>query len=233
MRRIGLLGGMSWESSIEYERVINVAVRERLGGTHSADLVVRSYDFAAIEELQMRGAWDELGELLAEDARLLESAGAGLVLICTNTMHLLADRVQAALSVPLLHIADATADAVLAAGLDRVALLGTRFTMEMGFYTDRLAERGIEAIVPDETDRAVVHDVIYDELVRGIVSEQSRAEYLRVITELQRRGAQGVIAGCTEIELLVRPEDLDCPLFPTARLHALAAVEAALAPAAG
>ena len=228
MRRIGLLGGMSWESSIEYERVINEAVRERLGGTHSADLVVRSYDFAAIEELQMRGGWDELGELLAEDARLLEAAGAGLMLICTNTMHLLADRVQAAIEVPLLHIADATSDAVLAAGLNRVALLGSRFTMEMGFYIDRLAERGIEAIVPDEGHRAVVNDVIYDELVRGIVSEQSRAEYLRVIAKLRERGAQGVIAGCTEIELLVRPEDLDCPLFPTARLHALAAVDAAL-----
>lgn len=229
MKRIGLLGGMSWESSVEYERVINTAVRERLGGGHSGDLLVRSYDFAAIEALQERGAWDELAELLANDARLLEAAGAQLLLICTNTMHLLAEQVGDAVDIPLLHIGDATADAVRAEGLDTVALLGTRYTMGMGFYRDRLTAAGISSLIPDEPDRSLVHDVIYAELVRGIVSPASRNEYLRIIGDLRERGAQGVVAGCTEIELLVRESDLECPLFPTARLHALAAVEAALA----
>jgi aspartate racemase len=229
MRRIALLGGMSWESSIEYERVINTAVRERLGGAHSADLLVRSYDFEAIEAMQQRGEWDALGELLAADARRLQDAGGELLVICTNTMHVLAPQIEAAIDIPLLHIADATADAVLAAGLDTVALLGTRYTMEMDFYRGRLAEAGITALIPDEPDRTLVHNVIYDELVRGIVSAVSREEYLRIIGELVDRGAQGVVSGCTEIELLVRENDLDVPLFPTAKLHALAAVEAALA----
>ena len=219
---------MSWESSIEYERVINEAVRERLGGSHSADLLIRSYDFSVIEKLQERGEWDELGELLAKDAWRLEAGGGELLVLCTNTMHVLAPRIEAAITIPLLHIADATAKAVRAAGLETVALLGTRYTMEMGFYRDRLAENGITALIPDEPDRSIVHDIIYGELVRGVVSAESRAEYLRVISGLRSRGAQGVIAGCTEIELLVHEGDLDCPLFATARLHALAAVEAAL-----
>jgi aspartate racemase len=229
VKRIGVLGGMSWESSVEYERVMNTAVRERLGGSHSADLIVRSYDFAEIEALQEAGGWGALAERLSADARTLEAAGAELLVIATNTMHVVAAQVQAAVTIPLLHIADATADAVRAAGLDTVALLGTRYTMELGFYRDRLAKTGITALVPDEPDRTLIHDVIYRELVRGVISELSRAEYLAAIARLRDRGAQGVIAGCTEIELLVRESDLDCPLFPTARLHALAAVEAALA----
>jgi len=229
VKRIGILGGMSWESSVEYERVMNVAVRERLGGAHSADLVVRNYDFAEIEALQERGGWDALAERLSADARVLETAGAELLVIATNTMHVVAPQVQAAVSIPLIHVADATADAVRAAGLDTVALLGTRYTMELPFYRERLAEASITSLVPDEPDRTLVHDVIYRELVRGVVSPRSRAEYLSVIRRLRGAGAQGVIAGCTEIELLVRESDLDCPLFPTARLHALAAVEAALA----
>ena len=229
MKRIGILGGMSWESSIEYERIMNTAVRERLGTTHSADLIVRSYDFAEIETLQDSGGWKALAERLSTDARALETAGAELLVIATNTMHVVAPQVQAAIGIPLLHIADATADAVRGARLDTVALLGTRYTMELPFYRERLADVGIAVLVPDEPDRSLVHDVIYGELVRGVVSPASRAEYLRVIGELRVRGAQGVIAGCTEIELLVRQSDLDCPLFPTARLHALAAVEAALA----
>lgn len=229
MKRIGLLGGMSWESSVEYERIINTAVRERLGGAHSADMIVRSYDFGEIEALQQAGAWDELGDLLVADARRLEAAGAELLLICTNTMHVLAPRVAGAVGIPLLHIGDATAGAVRAAGLDTVALLATRYTMEMDFYRDRLTAAGITTLVPDEPDRTLVHNVIYRELVCGIVSPESRAEYLRIIAELRQRGAQGVISGCTEIELLIAENHLDCPLFPTARLHALAAVEAALA----
>ena len=229
MRTIGLLGGMSWESSILYEQLINTEVRRRLGGMHSADLVIRSYDFARIEALQAAGAWDEAGALLAGDARRLADAGADLLVLCTNTMHRVAGAIEAAVDVPLLHLADATADAVLAAGMDRVALLGTRFTMEEDFYVARLARRGLDVVVPDAAGRDLVHRVIYDELVQGVVRDASRAAYLEVIDGLLARGAQGVIAGCTEIELLVTPDDVTCPYFPTTRLHALAAVDAALA----
>lgn len=227
MKCIGILGGMSWESSIEYERVMNAAVRERLGGSHSADLIVRSYDFSKIETLQESGGWDLLAQRLTADALALEAAGAELLVIATNTMHAVAPQVEAAIGIPLIHIADATAAAVRAAGLDRVALLGTRYTMEMTFYSDRLEQHGIEVLVPDEPDRTIVHDIIYDELVRGVVSPTSRDEYLRIIDSLVASGAQGVITGCTEIELLVTPDDVSVPLFPTARIHALAAIEAA------
>jgi amino-acid racemase len=229
MKRIGLLGGMSWESSIEYERLINIEVRRRLGGTHSADLLIRSYDFAHIEALQERGDWDGAGDLLATDARMLQDGGAELIVICTNTMHLLADVIAARIDVPLLHIADATADAVVAAGVGHVALLGTRYTMEHDFYRGRLEARGLEVSVPDEPDRTRVHDVIYDELVRGVVRSDSRDDYLGIIDRLVAVGAEGVIAGCTEIELLVDADDVEVPYFPTTRLHAIAAVELALA----
>jgi aspartate racemase len=190
---------------------------------------VRSYDFTEIEALQESGGWGALATRLSADAQLLESCGAELLIIATNTMHVVAPQVQASIGIPLIHIADATAAAVRAARLDTVALLGTRYTMELPFYRERLADAGIKVLVPDEPDRSLIHDTIYRELVRGIVSPESRAQYLRVITSLRERGVQGVIAGCTEIELLVRESDLDCPLFPTARLHALAAVDAALA----
>jgi aspartate racemase len=229
MKRIGILGGMSWESSVEYERIMNTAVRERLGTTHSADLIVRSYDFAEIEALQDGGGWGALAKRLSADAVALEAAGAELLVIATNTMHVVAPQVQAAIDIPLIHIADATAAAIRAARLDTVALLGTRYTMELPFYRERLADIGITVIVPDEPDRSLVHDVIYGELVCGVVSAESRDEYLRIADSLMERGAQGVVAGCTEIELLLSESDLDCPLFPTARLHALAAVDAALA----
>lgn len=229
MRTIGLLGGMSWESSVEYERLINEGVRARLGGTHSADLIVRSYDFARIEALQEAGDWDAAGELLATDARRLQDAGAELIVLCTNTMHVLADRIESAITVPFLHLADATADAVCRAGVDRVALLGTRYTMEGEFYIDRLSDRGLDVIVPSEPDRSLVHGVIYDELVRGVIRDESRLAYLAVIERLVDLGARGVIAGCTEIELLVGPDDVEVPYFPTTRLHADAAVAASLA----
>lgn len=228
MKTIGLLGGMSWESSIEYERIINTEVRRRLGGVHSADLIVRSYDFAVIEELQAAGDWDGAGAVLAADARRLQDAGADLVLLCTNTMHLVAPAIEASIDVPFLHLADATARAVSAAGVGAVALLGTRFTMEMDFYRGRLESHGLEVLIPDDDDRTVVHDVIYDELVQGEIRDESRDKYLAVIDRLVAAGAQGVIAGCTEIELLVAPDDVDVPYFPTTRLHALAAVDAAL-----
>jgi aspartate racemase len=229
VKRIGLLGGMSWESSIEYERMINEGVRARLGGTHSADLVIRSYDFAVIEALQEADDWEAAGALLAADARRLQDSGAEIIVLCTNTMHAVAAAIEAAIDVEFLHLADTTAAAVLEAGVSTVALLGTRYTMERDFYRGRLARHGLAVIVPDEPDRTTIHDVIYDELVRGIVSATSRRAYLDVIDRMVVRGATGVIAGCTEIELLVGPDDVDVAYFPTTRLHAEAAVAAALA----
>jgi aspartate racemase len=220
---------MSWESSIEYERLINTEVRRRLGGTHSADLLIRSYDFAAIESLQERDDWEGAGALLASDAAHLEAAGAELIVLCTNTMHRVAPAIEAAISVPFLHIADATAAAIERAGVTRVALLGTRYTMEQDFYRGRLAERGFDVGIPTEPERAMIHRVIFDELVRGEVNAESRAGFLAVIERMIGDGAEGVIAGCTEIELLVTPEDVACPYFPTTALHAQAAVDAALA----
>ncbi len=229
VRTIGLLGGMSWESSVEYERIINTEVREALGGVHSASLLVRSYDFAQIEQLQADGDWAGAGAVLAADARHLQDAGAGLIVLCANTMHRCADAIEAAIDVPFLHLADATAAAVVEVGLGRVALLGTRYTMEQDFYRARLEGHGLDVIVPDEPDRTLVHDVIYDELVQGVVSPVSQTAYLDVIGRLVEHGAAGVIAGCTEIELLVGPNDVDVPYFPTTTLHAQAAVRWALA----
>ncbi|MEM8709252.1 MAG: aspartate/glutamate racemase family protein [Actinomycetota bacterium] len=228
MKTIGLLGGMSWESSIHYERMINEGVRARLGGTHSADLIVRSYDFAAIEAMQQAGEWDAAGALLARDARMLQDAGADVIVLCTNTMHLVAPAIEAAIDVPFLHLADCTAAAVVAAGVERIALLGTRYTMEHDFYPGRLRAHGLEVVVPDEPDRTTVHDVIFDELVRGVVRDESKQRYLDVIDRLLERGAGGVIAGCTEIELLIGPDDVSVPYFPTTALHAAAVVEFAL-----
>ncbi|KJY24498.1 aspartate/glutamate racemase family protein [Streptomyces sp. NRRL S-495] len=228
MKTIGLLGGMSWESTATYYRLLNELTRDRLGGLHSAKCVLYSVDFAEVERLQAAGEWEAAGRLLADAARAVEAAGAELLLICTNTMHKVADQVADAVSVPLLHLADATAAAVLAAGVTRVGLLGTAFTMEQDFYRDRLASHGLDVLVPDRAGRALVHRVIYQELCLGVVREDSRAEYRRVIAELVAEGAEGVILGCTEIELLVGPDDSAVPVFPTTRIHAEAAVTAAL-----
>jgi aspartate racemase len=228
MKRIGLLGGMSWESSALYYQAINEGARERLGGLHSADLVMISVDFADIERLQSSGDWERAGDILAEEAIRLERAGASCVVICTNTMHKVADRVQAAVGVPLLHLADVTAAAVIKAGVHRVALLGTRFTMREPFYRERLESHGLEVIVPPEETQAILDGIIYDELVLGVVTEASRAVYREAIAGLIAGGSEGVILGCTEIELLVRPEDSAVPTFPTTALHAAAAVEFAL-----
>lgn len=228
MRTIGLLGGMSWESSIEYERLINTEVRRRLGGASSADLIIRSYNFAEIEALQEADGWDEAGDRLADDAARLEAAGAELIVLCTNTMHRVAPAIEDAIDVPFLHIADPTAAAIQDEGLTTVGLLGTRYTMEQDFYRDRLASSGIVTVIPDEPDRTIVHDVIFDELVRGIVAPASRVAYVRIIDSLIDRGAEGLVAGCTEIELLIGADDIPIPLFPTTRLHAIAAVEAAI-----
>lgn len=228
MKRIGLLGGMSWESSIEYERMINQGVRARLGGVHSADLVIRSYDFAAIEALQEAGDWAGAGELLAADAVALEACGAEIIVLCTNTMHVVAPVIEAAITGRFLHLADATAGAVLAGGHSRVALLGTRYTMEQDFYRGRLAGHGLEVLIPDEPDRTMVHDVIYQELVKGRIVDSSRRAYAAAVERLVEAGATAVIAGCTEIELLIGPGDVAVELFGTASLHAEAAVVAAL-----
>ncbi|MFJ2772203.1 aspartate/glutamate racemase family protein [Streptomyces sp. NPDC087300] len=228
MKTIGLIGGMSWESSAEYYRLLNELVRERLGGLHSARVVLHSVDFAEIEALQVAGEWKRAGEVLAAAGKGVEAGGADFVLICTNTMHKVADQVRDALSVPLLHLGDATAEAVLRAGVRRVGLLGTAFTMEQDFYRDRLAGHGLEVLVPDAEGRALVHRVIYEELCLGVVRETSRAAYQEVIADLVRAGAEGVILGCTEIELLIGAEHSPVPVFPTTRLHAEAAVAAAL-----
>jgi len=228
MRTIGLLGGMSWESSALYYQLANELVRDRLGGLHSARCVLYSVDFAGIEELQATGQWDEAGRVLSQAAVAVQAAGAELLLLCTNTMHKVADQVEAAIDIPLLHLGDATAAAVTAAGLDTVGLLGTAFTMEQDFYRDRLARHGLRVLVPDADDRAEVHRVIYEELCLGDVRDTSRKTYQAVIDRLVRSGAQGIILGCTEIELLISAADSPVPVFPTSRLHVEAAVEAAL-----
>ncbi len=231
MKRIGLLGGMSWESSAQYYRFINEATRERLGGLHSADCVLRSVDFADIEQMQSAGSWGQAGERLAVEARALVAAGAELLVLCTNTMHKVSSVIVAAVEIPFLHIADASADAIAEAGISTVGLLATAYTMEQDFYVGRLRDRhGLDVLVPNERDRRLVHEVIYDELCVGIVNDSSRTAYRDVISDLVDRGAHGVLLGCTEIGLLVGPGDAEVPLFDTTRLHARRAVELALQP---
>ncbi|MBO0827723.1 MAG: aspartate/glutamate racemase family protein [Streptosporangiales bacterium] len=228
MKVIGLLGGMSWESSLAYYRVVNERVQDLLGGFHSARTVLYSFDFAEIEAMQAEDRWDDAAAELARVAKALRAAGAEVVVLCTNTMHEVADSVAAAVDIPLLHLADATAAAIAAAGIVRVGLLGTAFTMSRPFYRDRLAAHGLEVLVPGPEDRDLVHRVIYDELVLGVVRQESREAYRQVIGRLVDAGAQGVVYGCTEIELLVGPDDSPVPTFPTSRLHAEAAVDYAL-----
>jgi aspartate racemase len=229
MKRIGLLGGMSWESSAEYYRIINEVVRDRLGGLHSADCLLRSVDFAEIEELQRSGAWEQAGERLAREATALVTAGAELLVLCTNTMHKVADTISHAIAIPLVHIADATAESVRSRGFERVGLLATAYTMEQDFYVGRLRDlHGLDVLVPDEPDRRIVHGVIYDELCVGVVRERSRAEYRRIMRVLRDGGAEAILLGCTEIDLLVGPDDSPVPIFDTTRLHAERAVDLAL-----
>jgi aspartate racemase len=228
VKKIGLLGGMSWESTALYYSLLNELVRERLGGYHSARCLISSVDFAPVEEMQRSGDWDAAGELLGGEARMLEDAGAELLLLCTNTMHKVADRIEEATSVPFVHLADVTARAVVAADLESVAFLGTGFSMRETFHTDRIAAHGLDVRVPEADEQQVVHDVIYAELVHGIVRDDSRTAYRTIIDAMVDRGAQGVILGCTEIELLIGPDDCPVPAFPTTRLHAEAAVDLAL-----
>ncbi|NYH85668.1 aspartate racemase [Actinopolymorpha cephalotaxi] len=228
MRTIGLIGGMSWESSAEYYRLLNEETRARLGGHHCAPSLLLTVDFAEIEAMQRAGAWDAAGARLAQAAVTLERAGADVVVLCTNTMHLVADRITAAIGVPFLHIVDATADRIAAAGLRTVGLLATRYTMEHPFYSERMRRHGIEVIVPDEPERTLVHDVIYQELTQNRIEPASRVAYQKVMAGLAERGAQALILGCTEITLLVDDSDSPVPVFDSTRIHVRAAVDLAL-----
>jgi aspartate racemase len=228
MKTIGLLGGMSWESSHLYHQLLHEGVRDKLGGWHSAELVLYSIDFADIERLQHDGRWDEAAKRLLDAGQALERGGADFLVLATNTMHKVADQLDAGLDIPLLHLADATAAAIGRTELRRIGLLGTAFTMEQDFYSGRLARHGLEILVPEAADRALVHRVIYDELVLGTVRDESRQAYRAVIERLVAAGAEGIVLGCTEIELLVGAEDSPVPVFPTTRLHAEAAVDYAL-----
>lgn len=229
MKTIGLLGGMSWESTATYYRLINEGVKESLGGLHSAKIAMVSVDFADIEALQMAGNWDEAGRQLALAANQIEAAGADFIVICTNTMHKVAPAIMDSVSIPLLHIADATAADINACGYSKVALLGTAFTMEQDFYKGRLKDKfGIEVITPSASDRKIIHDVIYDELCLGTIKDTSRAEYLRIVDSLNQQGTEAIILGCTEIGLLITPEHTDVPLLDTTIIHAEAAVRHAV-----
>ncbi len=228
MRTIGLIGGLSWESTADYYKYINQGVSEQAGGLNSAKCLLYSCNFEEVVQLQKAGEWKKAAELLSDAARKLEAGGCDTILICTNTMHVVASEVQDAVNVPLLHIVETTAEQIKKSGLSRIGLLGTRYTMEQSFYTDRLREHGIEAIIPDEADRIRVHDIIFGELCKGELKASSKTEYLAIIERLRARGAEGIILGCTEIPLLLKQHDVDMPLFDTTRIHADAAVEFAL-----
>lgn len=224
MKTIGIIGGMSWESSAEYYRIVNETVKARLGGYHSADSLMYSLDFHAVEEKQMAGDWDALGAMMADAAKRLQGGGADCIILATNTMHKLADYITGAVSLPFIHIADATAQRIQAAGIDTIGLLGTRFTMEDDFYAGRLRDKfGLNVIVPDDAGRALVHDVIYNELVLGQINDESRQAYIAQIERMAAAGAAGVILGCTEIGLLIKPEHSPIPTFDTTQIHAEAA----------
>ena len=231
MKTIGLIGGMSWESSAEYYRLINQQVKARLGGLHSAKILMFSLDFAEIEKLQSQGKWDQAGEILIDAAQRLEKGGADFLLLCTNTMHKLAGDIQKNISIPLLHIADATGLEIKKTTIKKIGLLGTRFTMEQDFYKGRLRDKfGFEVLIPDAADRQMVHDVIYHELCLGIIQPHSKEKYKKIIHNLVNRGVEGFILGCTEISLLINQKDSLVPLFDTTKIHAAAAVDKALQP---
>lgn len=223
MKIIGLIGGMSWESTVTYYQIINQTIKEKMGGLHSAELVLYSVDFAIIEKYQTEGKWDESAKILVAAAKKLEDAGASFIVICTNTMHKVVPQIQEQIRIPIIHIADATADTLTDAGIKKVALLGTKYTMEQDFYKERLISKGLAVIVPDSKDIELVNRVIYDELCLGIISDESRKEYQRIIDEMREKGAQGVILGCTEIGLLIHQKDSCIPVLDTTQIHAQAA----------
>lgn len=229
MKTIGLLGGMSWESTLEYYKMINEGIKERLGGLHSAKIAMVSVDFEPIEKLQHQGRWGEMAKMLSNDAKSMEKAGADFLLICTNTMHKVATDIENSIRIPLLHIADATAEELINEDIKTVGLLGTAFTMEEDFYKGRLTKKyGLKVITPNKQDREIIHKIIYNELCLGRIKENSKKEYLRIISELGKNGAEGVILGCTEIGLLVKQSDTDIKLFDTTQIHAKKAVETAI-----
>ncbi|MFA3779710.1 aspartate/glutamate racemase family protein [Yersinia sp. 1652 StPb PI] len=229
MKILGLIGGMSWESTIPYYRMINQQVKEQLGGLHSAKIILYSVDFHEIEQLQAKGDWETAAQLLSDAAVSLKKAGADVIVVCTNTMHKVADDIEAASGLPLLHIADATAAQIKQQGINKIGLLGTRYTMEQDFYRGRLTQKhGIEVITPDSIDREIVNRIIYEELCLGVISETSRQEYRRIMGKLEQQGVQGIIFGCTEITLLVNAQDASVPVFDTTAIHACAAAEYAL-----
>lgn len=229
MRRVGLIGGMSWESTDLYYQQINRAVQKRLGGLHSAKVILTSVDFAEIEELQRNGEWEEAGDYLAYEAQVLEKGDADCVVLCTNTMHKVADQIEAAITVPFIHIADATAEVIKSQGIDKVGLLGTAFTMEQDFYKSRLNAEGIEVIVPDSEERKVVHEVIFKELCCGVIKEDSKQKYIEIANDLIAKGAKGIILGCTEICMLIGDVEFSVPTFDTTAIHVAAVVEFVLA----
>ncbi len=229
MKTIGLIGGMSWESSLLYYQIINQRVKEKLGGHHSAKSLMYSVDFQEIKTLQHQGKWDEATKIMIDSAQKLESGGADLIIICTNTMHKMAKEVEESISIPLLHIADSTANKIVKDGIKKVALLGTSFTMEQDFYKGRLIERfGLDVIVPNEKERMIIHDIIYQELCLGIINEESKQSYLKIINSLSQQGAEALILGCTEITLLISQDNCSIPVYDTTRLHAECAVDFAL-----
>jgi len=229
MKTIGLIGGMSWESTLEYYRIINEAVKEKLGGSHSAKCLIYSFDFAEIEKLQHIGDWDRLAALMIDAARRLEKCGAELIIICTNTMHKVAGQVQSNINIPLIHIVDAVGEKIVEKKIGTVGLLGTRFTMEDPFYKDRLEEKfKIKVLIPNFEERKIIHEIIYGELVQGILRKSSKEKFKEIIENLKEKGIEGVILGCTEIPLLIKQSDIDIPVFDTTRIHALKTVELAL-----
>ena len=220
MKTVGLLGGMSWESTVTYYQIVNETVKEKLGGLHSAKILMYSVDFDEIEKLQASGNWEQSAQILADAACRLEKAGADFIVICTNTMHKVAPQIQSHINIPILHIADATADELTKANIKTVALLGTKYTMTQDFYKNKISKRNINVLIPDDKDIETINHVIYNELCRGIISDASRKEYVRIISSLQQKGAQGVILGCTEIGLLISQKDLPIPVFDTTYIHA-------------
>ena len=220
MKTIGLIGGMSWESTVTYYKIINETVKEKLGGLHSAKCVLYSVDFQEIEECQANGNWEKSGEILGEAAYNLEKAGADFIVICTNTMHKVINQIKEKISIPILHIAEMTAEKILEKGLKNIALLGTKYTMEQDFYKSKLIEKGINVIIPDKNDIEIINEVIYDELCLGTINSNSKKKFLEIVDKLRSKGAEGIILGCTEIGLLIKNEDTDVPLFDTAIIHA-------------
>ena len=220
MKTIGLIGGMSWESTVTYYKIINETVKEKLGGLHSAKCILYSIDFQEIEECQANGNWEKSGEILGEAANNLEKAGADFIVICTNTMHKVVNQIKEKISIPILHIAEMTAEKILKKGLKNIALLGTKYTMEQDFYKSKLIEKGINVIIPDKNDIEIINKVIYDELCLGTINSNSKKKFLEIVDKLRSKGAEGIILGCTEIGLLIKNEDTDVPLFDTAVIHA-------------